>query len=557
MTAVLAIIGAGPRGTGLLERLSANADLLPSGFEVHVIDPHPAGAGRVWRPDQSPLLLMNSRASDVTMFTDASVRCAGPITPGPTLAEWAGLDGNAFPTRRQGGEYLRWCFDRAVGAFPRDVRVVVHRTSAVDLSGDTVTLADGSRVVADLVVMAQGNVGGHRTEDQLAHEEFATRIGGTYLGPSCPGDEDLDVLPAGEPVLVSGLGLAFVDLVVLLTEGRGGRFTREDGVLTYHPSGREPVLHAGSRRGVPYLPKPLLPPLSDPSPRFFTPDAVAEATTPGQLVGTACREMVWAHYRELFSAHRDRTRMAWHDFAAGFAAVPVTDPALGDLVAQAVPREDDRADLSFLRSPLNGRFDSQAELGTWMRDHINRTVARATSPRHSAHAAVLHGLLAVSEVMEQAPPSPVTARTAAVLSSFASYVGSGPPPHRLEELQALSRAGVLHFLGAELRVERTADVFSARTASLPAPVTARHFVEARLPDPDARAHPLLKPLTREQTRVPVDPDTFEVLGHPRRLAMGLFAGGGALGAFSRPCRDAPFFHQNDRTARRILTALGS
>lgn len=557
MTARLAVIGAGPRGTGLLERLSANADLLPAGFEVHVIDPHPAGGGRVWRPDQSPLLLMNSRASDVTMFTDASVRCEGPITPGPTLAEWAGLDGNAFPTRRQGGDYLRWCFDRAVGSFPRDVRVVVHRTSAVELAGDAVGLADGSRVAADFVVMAQGNVGGHRTEEQRAHEEFAERIGGAYLGPSCPGDEDLDVLPAGEPVLVSGLGLAFVDLVVLLTEGRGGRFTRENGVLTYHPSGREPVLHAGSRRGVPYLPKPLLPPLSDPSPRFFTPGFLAEATTPGELVGAACREMVWAHYRELFTVHHDRTRMAWPDFAAEFAAVPVTDPALHDLVAHAVPLEEDRADLSFLRSPLNGSFSGQTDLDAWMRDHIGRVVARATSPRHSAHAAVLHGLLAIGEVMEQAPATPVIARTAAVLSSFSSYVGSGPPPHRLEQLQALSRAGVLHFLGAGLRVERTADEFVARTASLPEPVTARHFVEARLPDPDARTHPLLRPLTREQARVPVDPDTFEVIGHPRRLAMGLFAGGGALGAFSRPCRDAPFFRQNDRTARRILTLLRS
>ncbi|GLY54475.1 FAD/NAD(P)-binding protein [Lentzea sp. NBRC 102530] len=555
MTAVLAIIGAGPRGTGLLERLSANAGLLPSGFEVHVIDPHPAGAGRVWRPEQSPLMLMNSRAGDVTMFPDSSVRCAGPITPGPTLAEWAGLHGDDFPTRRLGGAYLSWCFDRAVRAFPSHAKVVVHRTSAVELSGDTVALADGSRVVADVVVMAQGNVGGHRTEEQRAHEEFAARIGGTYLGPACPGDEDLDVLPAGEPVLVSGLGLAFVDLAVLLTEGRGGRFTREDGTLTYHPSGREPVLHAGSRRGVPYLPKPLLPPLADPAPRFFTPDLLARSDRAGELVGAACQEMLWAHYRELFAAHPGRTRLPWADFAPRFASLPVTDPALEDLVSQAVPAEEDRADLSFLRAPLTAGFAGQHALDTWMLDHLGRAVARATSPRHSAHAAVLHGLLTVSDVLAQAPATPATARTSAVLSRFAAYVGSGPPPHRVEQLRALARAGVLHFLGAGMHVTRTSDSFSARTDSLPAEVTARHFVEARLPDPDARTHALLTPLAQDRPRVPVDPDTFQVPGHPRRLAMGLFADGGALGALSRPNRNAPFFRQNDDTARRVLTEL--
>ncbi|MFD4639007.1 FAD/NAD(P)-binding protein [Lentzea sp. NPDC058436] len=567
MTAVLAVIGAGPRGTGLLERLAANASLLPSGCEIHVIDPHPAGAGRVWRPDQSPLMLMNSRAADVTMFTDDSVRCTGPITPGPTLAEWSGLSPDAFPTRRQGGAYLRWCFDRAVRALPSHASVVVHRTSAVALSDgprQTVALADGTRVVADVVVLAQGNVGGHRTPEQQAHEDFAARTGGTYLPPSCPGDEDLDRLPASEPVLVSGMGLAFVDLAVLLTEGRGGRFTRDrDGALTYRPSGREPVLHAGSRRGVPYLPKPLLPPLADPAPRFFTPELLDRATTPGELVGAACRELVWAHYRELFATHASRTRMPWDAFAAEFAAVPVTAPAFADLVTAAVPDPADHAAMGFLRSPLDRSFDGQPALNSWMCTHIGRAVARATDPRHSAHAAVLHGLLTVSETLEGLrTPNPAAARASRVLSTFAAYLGSGPPPHRLEQLQALTQAGVLHFLGAGLRVEHSGDFFSAHTASLPSPVTARHFVEARLPDPDARMHPLLTPLAHNRTRVPVDPDTFQVLGqegdaHPHRLALGLFAGGGALGAFSRPGRNAPFFRQNDDTARRVLTELSS
>src|SRR4051812_49825499 len=57
----IAIVGAGPRGTGLLERLAAgDAELLPDlgGGAVadgHLIDPCPAGAGPRWRRGQSPL----------------------------------------------------------------------------------------------------------------------------------------------------------------------------------------------------------------------------------------------------------------------------------------------------------------------------------------------------------------------------------------------------------------------------------------------------------------------------------------------------------------------
>src|SRR5262249_4917017 len=89
--AAIAIVGAGPRGTGLLERIAAGVpELLPGvPLDVHLVDPFPAGAGRIWRHAQSPLLAMNSMAADVTMFTDDSVHCEGPIVPGPSMWEWA------------------------------------------------------------------------------------------------------------------------------------------------------------------------------------------------------------------------------------------------------------------------------------------------------------------------------------------------------------------------------------------------------------------------------------------------------------------------------------
>src|SRR6185436_16402200 len=65
-------------------------------------------------------------------------------------------------------------------------------------------------------------------------------------------DLDLSPIAPDEPVLLRGLGLNFFDHMALLTQGRGGRFSGEGASLRYHPSGREPRLYAGSRRGVPY-----------------------------------------------------------------------------------------------------------------------------------------------------------------------------------------------------------------------------------------------------------------------------------------------------------------
>ncbi|WP_440071746.1 FAD/NAD(P)-binding protein [Streptosporangium sp. OZ121] len=136
MSAAIAVVGAGPTGTCLVERICANAaDLLgwPS-LDVHVIDPHPPGGGRVWRHDQPDLLWMNSTAADVTLFTDESVRCEGPIRPGPTLAEWLGCDPGGFASRPAQNGYLSHVFRQAVATAPRGVRVHVHAARAVDLA---------------------------------------------------------------------------------------------------------------------------------------------------------------------------------------------------------------------------------------------------------------------------------------------------------------------------------------------------------------------------------------------------------------------------------------
>ena len=186
-------VGGGPRTAGILERLAANRpELFDAPLDIHVIEPHTAGSGRIWRYDQHPGLMLNSAAADVTMFTDASVSCEGPVADGPgpgrlgrrrpgrlhrrrprapggASAPAAGTLRRHFPTRQLQSAYLEWFFRRAVAQLAPDAAVTVHQDTAVGIEPDPATagqhddggylvrLAGGAALPADVVVSAVGH----------------------------------------------------------------------------------------------------------------------------------------------------------------------------------------------------------------------------------------------------------------------------------------------------------------------------------------------------------------------------------------------------------------
>ncbi|WP_406479472.1 FAD/NAD(P)-binding protein [Streptomyces sp. NBC_01615] len=577
----LVIVGAGPRGTGLLERIAANAPELYGdsgtqgleGFDIHLVDPYPPGAGRVWREQQSPLLWMNSEAQDVTMFTDETVDMAGPVLEGPTLHEWARLDGHTFADRPRQGAYMRWVYERAVAALPPGVRVQHHPRRALRVGGPR----DGRQQVwleglprplpADLVVLTLGHLDAELDDEQRELAAYAREHGLVHLPPDFTADSDLAALKPGEPVLVRGFGLAFVDLMVLLTQGRGGRY--EDGV--YHPSGREPILHVGSRRGVPYHSKigygweGERPPL----PRFFGPAEIdGLLARPG---GFDFRRDVWplvekelgfAHYHRLFTAHPERTRTAWTDFEEKYAAGDGAE--IQALVASAVPDPADRLDLAALDHPLDGvRHTSYEELQTGLRAYIENDLKRRHHPSYSEDLAVFLGLLSVYGQLVR------LGDIGSWWHGFFSSLASGPPGPRLRQMLALSRAGILKFAGADMTVTAEDGVFRAGSATVPGVTTeARALVEARLPHPTvARTRDaLLRELYADgaaatpEGLLAVDPVDGRVLDrsgtpHPRRFALGPHTDARGSGAFTRPRTGGPAFRQNDATARAALAFL--
>jgi len=629
MSATLVFVGGGPRTVGLIERIAANAtgSLHPGPLDIHVVDPYPAGGGRIWRGDQSALLWMNSTARDVTIFTDESVTCDGPIVPGPALHEWvagagrrvlaaAGLSAEAnslrpddFPSRRVQSHYLRWAFDRAVAALPADTRVIEHRTVAVSVDDEPgrqlVRLADGSRLTADILVLAQGFLDRMAGPEERRLAAAADRHDLTYVPPGYTADLDLSALPPGEPVLVRGFGLAFIDLMVLLTQGRGGRFDSDvtgdvsgdcTERLIYRPSGREPVLHVGSRRGVPYHAKigyavPGAVPLP---PTYFTVDAAAALSDPDggpldfrkDVWPLMAKELTAAHYRRLSHAHPDRVLTAWPEFSALLDTAKVTGDAFARAVEQVVPKREDRFELPSIDRPLTGGFfGSRAELDDAIVEHVEADLRRRADPYFSADAAVFDALLTVYGVLNilitrgLIAPADRIRLVEGDFHGFFSFLASGPPPRRLAELLALHRAGLVRFAGPDLRVDVQDGRFVGTSPAAPGSVTARALVDARLPRPDVRAatDPVIRGLLAagELATEDLHDDDGRSLGggqlladelaravradrtvHPRRFLLGPSVSGSAGSAgFSRPGFNGPGFRQNDAVARHILREL--
>ncbi|WJH24327.1 FAD/NAD(P)-binding protein [Pseudarthrobacter defluvii] len=615
----IVFIGGGPRTAGVLERIAANRpDVFTGPLQIHVVEPHVPGSGRIWRHDQDPGLLLNSMAADITMFTDQSVECAGPAAPGPGLAEWAAgvldasiidvpdfpqplwqqlrtLTGTTFPTRQLQSQYLEWFFRRASRSPGRSV--TVHRTTAVGITaqegcGHDVALASGRTLHADIVVTALGHTDSRPDAVSAGFADFAARHGGYHAAPSYTTDVDYSPIAPGQDVIVAGMGLAFVDLLVLLMEGRGGRFQEtDDGGLRYLPSGREPRLWAGSRRGVPYHSKisAALRGLAPGPLRFFTADAVeallaqhGELDFRQHLWPLIAKEAGYYYYRELLTGSPERGAMGWDSFAARYTGLDSYSGERTDLVAAAVPDAGLHLDLERLDRPFAGlRFDGHRAVQEAVAGYIEQDLALRDSRDHPETLALFLTLLQVyMEVGRVVPPERLNARSQQVIHGwwhgFFSFVDSGPPPHRLRQMLALHRAGLLQFLGPGLEVtpDEASGTFRATSPQSDVTVSAKALIEARLPSTSvARSlNPVLASLHEsglgsEQRLLTSDGihSTGKLLvsaehrlvgadGQAQATLFGIGPGtsGWGAGAFARPNTNAAPFRENDALARTIL-----
>jgi len=530
-----AIIGAGPRGTSVLERLLARtAAQIASGagpvrLHIDVVDPYPAGPGHVWQPGQSRLFLMNTQSFYPTVIPEDPA-LAAPVA-GTTFNQWRArqqkdplpgltederaelgvLTASDFPSRALYGRYLRSTLEELTRKAPDGVTIEFHATSALSVrpSGDgtfDVGLATGAVIRTGSVVLALGHIPSRLNLEQRDLQASAAQLGLRYLPPAVPADVDWSLIPSGKPVLIRGMGLNFFDTMGQLTEGRGGKFVRHGAVLQYEPSGQEPQIIAASRRGTPYRAKAALNGYYPASVtlRYFTESALERFRTAGirpafdhDFWPLLHRDALWAYYSTLVRSQPN----AVPDPAAFLAAL---DEALHPHAHSAVNWEDSvesvlavhvgprhRLDLPGLAAPLAGRsFASRAEhdaaVVDYLLDDARRSALGEDDPVKMAIGALHHGRAVLKTAVADGGITDESwvAGLRGWFESFVEGLASGPPALRSEQLAALARAGVVSFVGPDPKfgVDRRNGVFTATSPWVDdAPVAARTMVEALAP----------------------------------------------------------------------------
>lgn len=535
---VVAVVGAGPRGTSFLERLLAHLEELPAEapdqqlwLRVLILDPAVHGPGQVWDPDQSPLHLMNTPASYPTVApVGRTCEQLPPSSVSMSFSQWRRRRGlvdedapdTDFPRRADYGRYLAEMHRQVVEALQDRPGVVVEpiRAAVVALerpesddaaASHLLSLDDGTTRGADSVVLAVGHVPARLNDAGARIASAAEELDLRHLAPAVPTDVDVEAFPAGETVLIRGMGLNFFDLMVRATVGRGGRFRWDPQVepgcrCVYVASGDEPHLVAGSRRGAPYRAKTTAQGFVPAGIRLVhcTDAAIEEAERRhGRLDFAAhlwpliVRDVLATYYRTLVEVAGEL-----FDDAAGF--LDAFDALLrredlgeqvlasrGQALLHAHAPDAIWLDVRSLGRPFDGvTFASAVQhrdhMLAYLEDDAASSAAGAASPVKMAIGAMhagrmrLKALIGEGRVAEASRIEDVEGWFEPLIEGLAS----GPPVQRVEELAALMRAGVVDILGPDpvVDVDRDAGCFTAGSPWVEAePTTARWLVEAMMP----------------------------------------------------------------------------
>lgn len=607
----IAIIGAGPRGTSVLERLCASIPelLTPDAqLTIHIVDPSPPGPGRVWRTTQSPELLMNTVTSQITLFTDESVACTGPIRPGPSLYTWAtdtglGLGPDDYASCAQYGRYLEWVFWEVVHQTPLNVKVEVHAACAVRLDNapngrQTLTLSTG-RSLSGLaaVVLAQGHLPLLADPKQQQLTTYAKRHGLRHIPPANPADIDLSSVAPGEPVLLRGLGLGFCDYMILLTMSRGGRFTSKPGGvgLHYHPSGNEPHLYAGSRRGIPYQARgdnakgpydrhtPLV--LTDQVIMGFRKRAESGDTPEflSEIWPLVAKEVETVYYMTLLKEQQDESECL--DFRNRFLATPHASPQEAQLLDKLDIPEAKRWSWDRIERPYGGRtFPTSSTWQEWLLAYLREDVKQAKlgnveGPLKAAEEVLRDLRNELRLIVDHGGLSGGSYRDhlSGWYTPLNAYLSIGPPRERIEQMIALIEAGILHVLGPRLKVRAEDEAWLAYSPEVPdSKVRVTTLIEARLPEPNlkrAADQLLIHLLNTGQCRphtldgyetggLDVTPSPYHLIdsqgrAHAGRFALGIPTEGvhWVTAAGARPGVNSVTLSDADAVARAALKAI--
>ncbi|MGH3431075.1 MAG: FAD/NAD(P)-binding protein, partial [Mycobacteriales bacterium] len=397
------------------------------------------------------------------------------------LAEAADTHPDSYCRRRFYGHYLEWVYRYVLGTLPPNVTVLEYHHKAVsvtdaELGDQTIILDDGRTIVVNQLVMATGHGESELSVEERSFRRLADSAGGRYYPPANPADVDLNLILPGQTVLVRGLGLCFFDYMALLTIGRGGRFTQDSAGLRYLPSGDEPRLVCGSRRGVPLHGRAANEKGDNRTePSFLTELKILELRSRPGRVGQKldfrrdcwpliAKEVETTYYTRLVALRSSEKTAA--EFQDLYGAAPWSS----ELERIVLERFDVPADLDWdwhrVAQPwsdtdIKDRHSWRRFLRSYLAaDALEARRGNVTSPikaavdvlrdiRNELRFAINNGGIEGDSYRRDVQ---------GWFNSLHAFLSIGPPWSRIEELSALVDAGVVEVAGPRFTVERDRDL---------------------------------------------------------------------------------------------------
>ena len=258
----IAVIGVGPRGLSILERIITysmkNKHL---SLNVLLFDPGVPGCGchLKLQPDH---LLVNTVASQMTLFSDGSVENIASTITGPSFYEWLtdqkkqdlpSISPNGYYSRSRLGEYLHWVYLYLLEIAPENLSIKfindeVIKTIHSEIDGQWDIIIHNEKYKSDYLFITTG----HGLDDNNIFS-IECDVNRNVISNPYPIEKKLENVAEKKTVGIEGMGLTFFDIISHLTTGRKGMFQRSsvDNRLLYIPSGKEPKIIAYSRSGLP------------------------------------------------------------------------------------------------------------------------------------------------------------------------------------------------------------------------------------------------------------------------------------------------------------------
>ena len=558
----ITLIGMGPRGLSLLERIAAHARLHPVCLQLNLVDPGDCGPG-VHTVRQPQHLLINTLASQVSFFPGAGTVEAAPSFATPSLTEWARAEGyrrfgeqfvqvepgaeqgapiadNDYLPRQLLGRYLAWAYGEILAALPPAVEVTHLRHRAIDMfqqpdGSFVVELDSGYAVSTDFAFLTTGHSRNNLTDEESWYRKFA-QDHARYNSRLCfirhvyPLDK-LVRIGSDATVAIQGLGLTAHDVVAELTVGRGGRFVPAGSGLRYVASGHEPCLLMFSRNCLPACARGVNQKgVSGRHQARFLTQAALRGLREAALRARGSAQLDFE--RELLPLMLQEMAYAWRCAHDGVAPDPQAY-RVGDT---------ERAAIDSLLFPLRGRsFVSAAEFSTFftclLADDLGEARRGNQGSPIKAAADVLRDARAVlQDMIEHGGLTAASHRKfLSVYNPAINRVTFGPPRQRNEQLLALIEAGVLTMgvgPNAAIRIDEDRSQFTLHTRFAKAASIAHVdvLVVARLDvySPETDDSELMRNLLKRGTIRPYYNGTF----HPGGIDID--GGNHPLGRSGRP-----------------------